>query len=115
MDNKSGNESLENLKTVISVPNQMINKALVSKFILILLKFSGCVQGYYQKMYSRSKSGIDIVEMTQKRVANLSHIDGYMLCEELEALKSILSPKIQNTTQMLEYFDCNNRFTTFQN
>ena len=54
-------------------------------------------------------------EKDQVKTTKLADIDGYMLCEEIEALRPILPSKIQNPIKMLEFLACNNRSTAFPN
>lgn len=54
-------------------------------------------------------------EKDQVKTTKVSDIDGYMLCEEIEALRPILPSKIKTPIKMLEFLACNNRSTAFPN
>lgn len=52
------------------------------------------VQWHHKKKYSRSEIGIDIVDLAIKTIRKLSDIDGYILCEVMETMKSLLISKM---------------------
>ncbi|CAL4110815.1 unnamed protein product, partial [Meganyctiphanes norvegica] len=54
-------------------------------------------------------------ENDKNKIEKQADIDGYMLCEEIKALKPILPEDIKNPVKMLEFLACNNRFTAFPN
>ena len=85
--------------------------------------------GFLSKFHDLSKETLrkctaDLeIALTVKKVSETnaknpiiqSDVNGFMLCEEMEALKPIMPKKIKHPLEMLKFLACNDRYTAFPN